>query len=370
MPAPPPDRLDLIEAQIAELRELLDPQALRDRMEYTWNPRGTADELRVISTTGAKLPLIRKTIQFLGGVTDDPANDRYVVAAGGGGGGGMAGDFSPDATTTDTERIKFSEGATNRYTIDTATFGTTRLVIATLADDVAAPTTRALQGASADPGASASLLEEVVVAGGGSGSQTLLATAGLTQRATTITDGAGATVSQTETATAVPSREWAVSDATDTATGDARPTYVRYLVNDGTDDSELRLEATLARLTLTGQDYAIMDSVAENSAFMRVSDDGASPYTYVRRITRGAYSAAPGALAAGATATVTVSNALFGNAAEQAVIGHITGAAGVEWVQWSWVAGPGANQVTISFTNTHASSSLTATLPFYTICDA
>jgi hypothetical protein len=79
------ERLAALEAQAAELKAGLDPQRIRDSLEYTWNPRGTADEVRAQDAAGLLLP-IRKRIQFLGGATDDPANARTVVAAGGGSG--------------------------------------------------------------------------------------------------------------------------------------------------------------------------------------------------------------------------------------------------------------------------------------------
>lgn len=80
-------RIAALEAAVAELRAQQDPQAQRDAGEYTWDPRGLADELLVQDSTGAPLTR-RKTLQFTGVVTDDPAGRRTVVDVSGGGGGG------------------------------------------------------------------------------------------------------------------------------------------------------------------------------------------------------------------------------------------------------------------------------------------
>lgn len=80
------DRLAALEAEVRALREALDPQALRNALERSWNPRGHADELHVQGPDGITLPdPLWKTIQFLGGVTSDPANKRWIVAGAPGG---------------------------------------------------------------------------------------------------------------------------------------------------------------------------------------------------------------------------------------------------------------------------------------------
>ncbi len=61
---------------------------MRLALETTWNPRGRADELLVQDASGAPLTR-RKTLQFTGSVTDDPAAKRTVVTVGGSGGAGV-----------------------------------------------------------------------------------------------------------------------------------------------------------------------------------------------------------------------------------------------------------------------------------------
>lgn len=103
-------RIAALEAAVAELRAQQDPQAQRDAAEFTWDPRGLADELLVQDSTGAPLTR-RKTIQFTGVVTDDPAGRRTVVDVSGGGGGGSSyglswyDPFSTDQLATDYQNV-------------------------------------------------------------------------------------------------------------------------------------------------------------------------------------------------------------------------------------------------------------------------
>lgn len=71
-------RLAALEGAVARLNAQQDPQAQRDAGEYTWDPRGLADELLVQDSTGAPLTR-RKTIQFTGTATDDPLGRRTIV---------------------------------------------------------------------------------------------------------------------------------------------------------------------------------------------------------------------------------------------------------------------------------------------------
>lgn len=75
-------RLSALEQAVGELRARQDPQALREALEWTWNPRGLADDLLVQDSAGAPLTR-RKTLQFAGGATvaDDPANGRTVITS-------------------------------------------------------------------------------------------------------------------------------------------------------------------------------------------------------------------------------------------------------------------------------------------------
>ncbi len=81
MPPSSAERLAALEQRLTAAEALLDPQAMREALEWTWNPRGLADELLVQDAAG--LPLTRrKTLQFDGDavVTDDPAGGRTVIS--------------------------------------------------------------------------------------------------------------------------------------------------------------------------------------------------------------------------------------------------------------------------------------------------
>jgi hypothetical protein len=96
------ERAAALEREVVALRAALEPQALRAALERTWNPRGTADDLRVQNTAGLLLPL-RKRIKFEGAtLVDDPAGKRTVITA-----GGLQGLHDADATPDDGSRLKF-----------------------------------------------------------------------------------------------------------------------------------------------------------------------------------------------------------------------------------------------------------------------
>ncbi len=104
------ERLLALEARVQALQAALEPQRVRNSLERTWNPRGTADEVRVAGADGVLLPRIYRHIQFLGGVTEDPANGRYVVAAGTGGGGASRYENYPYQLATNSAGV--SDGTT------------------------------------------------------------------------------------------------------------------------------------------------------------------------------------------------------------------------------------------------------------------
>ncbi len=80
----PDERLRALERAVAELSDKLDPQTLRNALEFTMNPRGLADEVRVLDPDGSQLPL-RRRLHFVGlTAVDDPLNKRTVITGGGG----------------------------------------------------------------------------------------------------------------------------------------------------------------------------------------------------------------------------------------------------------------------------------------------
>ncbi len=359
MPAPPPDRLDLIEAQIAELRELLDPQALRDRMEYTWNPRGTADELRVISTTGAKLPLIRKTIQFLGGVTDDPAGDRYVVA---GGAGAATYHFSDDTTVADDEQVKFpaqTDPTIRRATLQTSTAVMTGNVRKLL-----------LSVSEADPTATPRVFLEFSNGDTGDTQQPRTVTLRTISSSTNhtsceLSSNPNTGTTQSNIATLGTVRQMG---------GGSGIASSRIMTQTTTYQAAVRAHCTelgspgiaTADVSFDGfgtNPWRILGSDLTSNWMRQAATTAAS--TPVNRVIRGPFTGAVTALAAGGTQAITLTNAR--NGSDYVVIGGPNGAAGSELLQWSWVNAAGANDVTVNVSNTDPSNALTATMRFFVI---
>ncbi len=339
-------RLALLARELAELREAVRPQRVRNSLERTWNPRGTADEVRVEGLDGIKLPAIRRTIQFLGGVTDDPANNRYVVAAG----GGDEFEFDGGSTYPAGSRINWldsADGVTVRGTINTATIGSARYFTMAV-PDYPQPASQYAAHTRMEAGASSSSIRVV----------------SLHSSASTFADYLGEITSTSATSTMQAQRSGTGTSAKYVQTANnGAASAVATVQNSGVTSVITQTETTIT--VVAG---AITRRLIDNAAlsnFMQLEATGAT--TPLKRVMRGPFSAAPGSLAAaGGTTTVSVTNAAPG--ANCVVMGGIKGAAGMEFVLWSYTVS-GSNAV-ISFTNTDPANALTPTLEFYTACDS
>ncbi len=339
------ERLLALEGRVRELQAALEPQRVRNSLERTWNPRGTADEVRVQGPTGNVLPKVRRRIQFLGGVTDDPANNRYVVA-----GGDWDGDLvaPSDATYPAGTKIRWMDGSSVRMTINTDASGSTKAITMAI-PGYPQPSSQFGARIRLESSTSAGLFHVRAVSSSGSAPMS-------------ESSGSASATSASHVARAVrqAGSEHATTEMTSSGSvSTCVTTCIRASVSS-------ILEQTNTTLTITAGTIVrrVVDS-AGLSNFMQLQATGAT--TPIQRIMRGPFSAAPGSLAAaGGTTTVSVSNAAPGG--NCVVMGGIKGAAGMEYVQWSYTVS--GTSVVVSFTNTDPTNALTATLEFYTACDS
>lgn len=327
------------EERLAALEAATAPQALAQALERAWDPRGGCP--RIVDADGRTLDF-QQTIQFLNAtsVIDTTTDPQRIVVTPAGGGSGLAALFSDDGTTLDTERLKFvseSDDTKNILTIDTATFGALRLMQMLLSEDVAG---------SVSPYSGVLLTENG--AGGQAGAQVLAAGAaggGVTLYANEL-DG------NTNSQVAVVSTASVINGVTVTAGGSQVQLRDETIGSGGA-----QLDVTVAGAAAGVR--TIMDSDSRSN-FVQAEAATNDP-SDVRRVLRGPATFSPGALAAGASATGTAS-VVAGTS--PVVLGGISGAAGVELCVWSWTAGPGANQITVSVTNTSLIASLTPVLTY------
>ncbi len=131
-------RIDALEAALADVLKRLDPQTLAQALERTWSPRG--GEPRIVDSSGRTLDYA-PAVQFLNATTAlDAPNQRVVVTASGG--GSVALEFSDDATIGPAERLRFASQSgptSSHYDVSTASFGTSRNVVGVVAEDAASP---------------------------------------------------------------------------------------------------------------------------------------------------------------------------------------------------------------------------------------
>lgn len=345
-------RIAALERALGDLRRELEPQALRAVLERTWNPRGLADELLVQDATGAPLER-RRTVQFLGDVADDPANKRTVVA----GSAGLEGVHSDAFVPDDASRLKFTvpgsptvvrSALTARS--DNAFFGDKYRILELAVSDT---------NPYSDPRARLTLSDAATVADPGLSTTAVLR----------ASRGGLAGVTAADTASGPALSRVTVEARRGTGTSVAKQACEAGGVSASLDLSADDGGSGAALVALIdGYRAVILQSADNRSEFVRAAKvSGAN----VTRFMRGPFAAIPGgAIAAGGSTTVTVSNALFGTTSnDNAVSGALEGAAGSELVLWSWTAGPGANQITVSFTNTDAIAH-TVAVRFVTVCDA
>lgn len=379
------DRLARLEAQVAALSAKLKPQAIRNALATTSDPRGYADWTRTIDDTGALVTPPRRAFQFPGAtITDDPTlGDRgATVVTIASGGGGMSGVFSPDAATSDAERIKFTDSAVpaiNHWVLDTATIGTTRYALLLAAEDTTAPADYSaiymIQDATAGVGtlyglANGSTSSDFHIGAsrtGGAAAANLFGTTG----AGGATVSVGADASNGPTAATLGATSTGAADvahvdvvarsngagcdaeliATDDVVGDS--TIVRVEATSTT--GEVEIEALAATRKLLTDAYL--------SGWVQTEADTTTAAA-VQRVERGPFTVTVTALAALGTQSTTINNAR--NGSDYVVMGGPNGAAGSELLQWSWT-NSAVNDITINITNTDAVNALTATLRFYVI---
>lgn len=357
MPQKSKPTLESLAADIERLQRALDPQTIRNALERTYDPKG--GEPRIIDENGRTLDYT-PNIQLLGGTTTlDAPNQRIIYTATGGGGGGLEAEFSDDATTTDTERIKYvwqSDATKNRWTFDSTTSGANRRGTQKVAENTASSTLYAqswLQaGEDDDTNPQASFYTGAI---------------GDSVDSSNVS-GEARTFSGNARLSASDGTNFALVEVNHDSSAGTKSSVLASATQ-GANACTTSIFPTFIQLITGGTTRTLMSGSTGVSHFMQTTVSGTAPGTAVMRVTRTAFSAAPGSIAAGGTAAVTVSSALYGTATNQVVFGHVQGAAGMELVLWSWVAGPGANQVTINFTNT-SGGALTPVLQFATICDA
>ncbi len=355
------ERLDALEAELAGLRAKLHPQRMRDALEKTHDPRGTADWTRIISSAGALADPPRRTLSFPGAVTTDnpalgdkgatvvtfapPTQQIYV--------------FSDDGSLALNEQVRFvgqSAPSTVRASMSTTTIGGTvrnlRIAVSEsdpLIEPCAVLTLR--QDSTASPSSSQFTDFQLLASANGASGRTAQVSGTANPGGTNVQAGLACSNSAGSGITTV-SGSGTVGTASLTANGQA-----------------VAANAT-AHVAVNGTSRYIFTGTSTSSFVQTCTDTTSNPGNAVSRIERGPFVAVPGALAAGATIAVAVNSALAGAVGAQAVRGTIQGAAGAEAVAVSWTPGPGANQITLSFTNLDLLAAHTATFQFYTLCDA
>lgn len=377
-------RIAALEAALEDVRARLDPQRLAQSMEFVWQPRG--GEPRIINSSGSMLDYT-PAIQFLNATAElDVPAQRVVVTPTGG--GAAAYTFSDDTSPTATQRIDFmasSGPADPHLTLTTATIGTLRVAVLELAEDASDPLL-----APAPPALDLQMLADSTA--GTADGQFVALSSGGTDAVVSVDGGpttGSATLSAGSTTGAPNNRASVACSATDVVGPQVHAIAQTSATAQGPPDVEVLARAfdTTATASIGAQrdDTGSSSFVDLAPGLAEVSADaetrtvlntaGESGYVQLAGATlsrhlRGPFTATPGgAILPLTSGNAIVNTALFG--ASQAVFGGISSAPGDEACTWSWQAGPGANQVTISFTNLlSAGPSVLPTLTFMTVCDA
>lgn len=344
--------------RLEALEKAVQPQTMAQSLERTWAPRG--GEPRIIDSAGKTLDYV-PAVQLKGGTSIlDVAKQRVVYTPASQPASKI---FSQDASTSD-------DTALNWYASDGS--GVKRAAIRSKSEDVSNPTNpqdRLLLFELARDLTEASPRVDMVWHTGtddtsslGRTSATLTALGQGTDKArldlstpkgaSTTTVGTGVLSVLRSTGTARAS----ISGARGTTVARFNAEYSHF---DGAQVTYNLPDTPNIRVLHRASDGA--------SQFMQVSGDtnndlppGGTP---IQRVTRGPFTVAVTALAAGATTSATLTTARKGTG--YVVVGGPNGAAGTEQLAWSWVDS-GTNDVTVTIRNTSAGA-LTATMRFYVI---
>lgn len=347
-------RIAALEAALEDVLKRLDPQTLRQALERTYDPRG--GEPRIIDENGVTLDYA-PAIQFLGSTTElnVPAQRVVVTPAS----GTMAGIFSPDASVSDAERIKFvdaSDGVTRRYSVDTSTavFGT-RSVTDRLSETGVTTGLRAERILSV---ASGSGIANHVARAAGSNANNV---------AELALQADGNSTAELNAVGFAGSTGFASLKLSGNATAGAS-SAVLYVSRTGSISgaSKLEFDDDFLDLSLPAQATRRILGLSLTSHFMQAHPATNNETTAVKRVTRGPFTVPVTALGAGASVAGFLGDAR--NGSDYVVVGGPDGAAGSEGLRWSWTSS-GSQDVTINVTNDSAGP-LTATLRFYVISTA
>ncbi len=387
-------RIDALEAALADVLKRLDPQTLAQALERTWSPRG--GEPRIVDSSGRTLDYT-PAIQFLNATTElDVPAQRVVVTPTGG--GAAAYTFSDDATPTATQRIDFVGEAApgeTRATLSTSTSGGARTTTLATAEDILTGTGPfAILNETIDPGTDTgdltATMYDAAFARTAAGGPRLVAADTAQFLGTSTTAGGSATLlassagtgAEAELSTAAATGlaagtlVEAVSDDTArvevAALGDALAQVELRADDASTGGVVLTLEAgggsaTVIAQTAGGSVKLLDEAGTSDFPLVRTPGSGAT----VRRRMTGPLTAGSGMLTAGASATSGFSASPGNmNTGTAAVLGGLLSAAGAagdtEHIAWSWEE-TGVGNIAVYFTNTDLLGSHEATLVAYCI---
>ena len=351
--------------RLADLESVLqDPQHLRNLLERTFDPRG--GEPRIVDATGHTLPF-QGAIQLMGGTsTIDPATQRVIYTPAGGGAAGMQGNFSDDGATSDDERARFineSDATKNVWTVDTTTSGAGTRQVSWRLGVASSTEVNALSEAWGQTIAGAGAI--VRTAYGGVFTSTAVETVSgqsgalpMFSRVATSTVGAGG-------GTTASVQDVAADSAGTPRAGLTLSTSLPVVGGRGDAASLSTSDAALSLATSTGPTAASASITV--SALSRMLLDGGHKSNYVQ-CDDGGGAGAPvrlvlrnvggslGAIAAGATATITFPNVFPGAAVLQTLLGGIYdgASAGSERCLWAWHSVGSSAVVTVTNTDTVA----------------
>jgi hypothetical protein len=342
-------RLDAVEKLLSS------PSALKQRLEFGWDPRG--GEPRIIDEDGHTLDY-QGAIQLMGGTaTIDPQEHRVIytpTAA-----GSASYEFSPDDATSSTEMVEFRRPADNvlQAALRTRTNDTAFFV-------------RDLFLVNASNGVATAGVAE----SGRYGRLHLRTNTGAADGTPDIASLEARTSANEATNLIMESRPAASSNnATLLASRTDGACDVELRSTAGAQDIRFVLNATAGGATssATVAGKRLWDTASSSSQFMQL-DDHLSGTAPLRRVMRGPFKVDVAALAAGATMTATpqldsgAAALEMRNGADCVVMGSVVGASGSEALLWSYALGPAAGNITVSVTNV-SGGALTAQLRLYVV---
>ena len=298
--------------------------------------------------------------------TIDPATQRVIYTPTGGGAAGMQGNFSDDGATSDDERARFineSDATKNVWTVDTTTSGAGTRQVSWRLGVASSTEVNALSEAWGQTIAGAGAI--VRTAYGGVFTSTAVETVSgqsgalpMFSRVATSTVGAGG-------GTTASVQDVAADSAGTPRAGLTLSTSLPVVGGRGDAASLSTSDAALSLATSTGPTAASASITV--SALSRMLLDGGHKSNYVQ-CDDGGGAGAPvrlvlrnvggslGAIAAGATATITFPNVFPGAAVLQTLLGGIYdgASAGSERCLWAWHSVGSSAVVTVTNTDTVA----------------